>query len=226
MVVRPRTLTGMAAVLIPARDPTERLAALVDALAPRFGRIVVVDDGSVSGLGVFDAIAPKVEKILRHDRNRGKGAALKTGFAYLGEVDVVTADADGQHSPEDIAKVAEALRGQRGGLVLGVRSFEGEVPFRSRFGNFWTRIWFRVATGLAVGDTQTGLRGIPAPLVPRVAALPGTGFEYEMAMLVDAKRHPSRPLEVPIRTIYIPGNKSHHRPFADTWRIYKAMLGL
>lgn len=217
----------MSALLIPARDPDGRLERIVEDLAGRFDKIVVVDDGSVSGRDTFDRLSAKGVAVLRHETNRGKGAAIKTGLAFTGEDDVVTADADGQHSPQDIVRVADALAARPGGLVLGVRSFrraEGRVPFRSRFGNFWTRIWFFAATGMWLKDTQTGLRGIPASLVRRVAALPGERFEYEMVMLADAKHHPRRPLETPISTIYVPGNKSHHRPFADTWLIYKALF--
>jgi glycosyltransferase involved in cell wall biosynthesis len=73
-----------------------------------------VDDGSTTGREIFPQAEKYVEKILVHERNRGKGAALKTGFAYLGDsTDVITADADGQHTPDDIAKVAEGLKSHR-----------------------------------------------------------------------------------------------------------------
>ena len=101
--------------------------------------------------------------------------------------------------------------------MLGVRTFEGSVPFRSRWGNGWTRLLFRMLTGLAIRDTQTGLRGIPADLLERVASLPGDRYEYETRMLVDARHHASPPLQVPIKTVYLEGNKaSHYRPFRDT----------
>lgn len=212
------------AVLIPAYEPNERLLSLLERLQPLFARIVLVDDGSTRGQEIFVRARPLVETVLVHPVNRGKGCALKTGFAYLGDsADVVTVDSDGQHAPEDVVKVAEALADHRDGLVLGVRAFTGEVPMRSRFGNFWTRFWFNLFTHLHVTDTQTGLRGIPAGLVARVAALPGERFEYEMVMLSDARHHAKEPFEVPIRTIYLDGNvQSHHRPLVDTWRIYKA----
>ena len=214
------------AVLIPAYNPDEKLLALLPKLKERFRRIVLVNDGSTTGLDVIGKAAPLVEKVLVHERNRGKGAALKTGFAYLGgECDVITADADGQHTPEDIAKVADALARHRGGLVLGVREFSGKVPFRSRFGNFWTRLFFFLMTGLAVRDTQTGLRGIPAGLVKRVAAIPGDRYEYEMAVLADARHHDERPMQVPIATIYLESNAtSHFSPLRDSIRIYSSLV--
>lgn len=198
---------------------------LIRALRERFARVVVVNDGSTRGLDVFAEIEPLVEKVLVHPVNRGKGAALKTAFSYLGPTDVVTADADGQHAIEDIERVARALTESRDALVLGVRSFSGEVPFRSRFGNWWTRIFFFLLTGLFIRDTQTGLRGIPSTLLNRVASLEGKRYEYEMVMLADAKHHPSRPLQLPIKTIYLDDNaESHFSPLRDTIRIYGALF--
>ena len=213
-------------ILIPAYNPDEKLLALLPKLKERFAHIVLVNDGSVTGKDVFEKAAPLVDAILVHEKNRGKGAALKTGFAHIGDAtDIITADADGQHTPEDIAKVAEGLKTHRDGLVLGVRSFSGKVPLRSRFGNWWTRWFFFLMTGPLVRDTQTGLRGIPAALVPRVAKIPGERYEYEMAMLADAKHHPSRPLQIPIETVYIDSNAtSHFNPLLDTIRIYRSLL--
>ena len=213
-------------ILIPAYNPDEKLLALLPRLKERFEHIVLVNDGSATGKDVFEKAAPLVDAILVHEKNRGKGAALKTGFAYIGAAtDVITADADGQHTPEDIAKVAEGLRHHRDGLVLGVRSFSGKVPLRSRFGNWWTRWFFFLMTGLMVRDTQTGLRGIPAALVPRVAKIPGERYEYEMAMLADAKHHASRPLQIPIETVYLDENAtSHFNPVLDAIRIYRSLF--
>lgn len=221
----PSTRSRDVTVLIPAYNPDGALTALVKDLKGAFDRIVVVDDGSTSGREIFEEVARLGAEVLHHDVNRGKGAALKTGFAHIAQRDVVTADADGQHTPSDIKAIADALAAGRKGLVLGQRSFDGEVPFRSRFGNFWTRWFFFLMTGVFVRDTQTGLRGIPASLVKRVAAIPGERYEYEMAMLADAKNHEEKPLAVPIRTVYISGNSSSHfNPLADTLRIYRSLL--
>jgi glycosyltransferase involved in cell wall biosynthesis len=214
-----------AVVLIPAYNPDEKLLALLSELKGRFSRIVLVDDGSTQNRDIFGKAAGMVEKILVHGTNRGKGAALKTGLAYIGERDVVTADADGQHAVDDIVKVAEGLSRQRAGLVLGVRSFSSNVPLRSRFGNFWTRWFFFLMSGLNVRDTQTGLRGIPGALVPRLLSIAGDRYEYEMAMLADARHHEQKPLQIPIATLYIDSNRtSHFNPLLDTFRIYRSLL--
>ena len=221
------------ALVIPVCDPDEaRFPSLVRRLRADFAHIVVVDDGSARGRAAFDDVRGDVDAVLIHENNRGKGAALRTAFAWVREnlprmVGVVTVDGDGQHDPEDVRRVAEELaRETNGGLVLGVRSFAGDVPFRSRLGNFWTRGLFHLITGLSVSDTQTGLRGIPAALLPRLLAIPGDRYEYEIRMLADARRHPTPPREVSVRTIYLDGNAaSHYRPLRDTFRTQLALWG-
>lgn len=221
------------ALVIPVYDPDEgRFPALVRRLLTDFAHVAVVDDGSMRGRDAFDSIRGEVDVVLEHSANCGKGAALKTAFAWVLEklpdaAGVVTVDGDGQHAPEDVLRVAEELlRVPDGGLVLGVRSFGRDVPFRSRFGNLWTRALFRILTGLAVSDTQTGLRGIPTHLLPRLLSIPGDRYEYEIRMLADARHHPTPPREVPIKTIYLDGNSaSHYRPLRDTLLTQSALWG-
>ena len=218
------------AVLIPAYQPDESLVTLVEELRARFVHVVVVDDGSTVGAEAFASVRPRVDALLAHERNRGKGAALRTGFAWIREnlphvKGVVTADADGQHKVADICRVAAEVPSWQGGLVLGVRRFVGRVPLRSRFGNFWARVFFWILTGLPVSDTQTGLRGIPHDLLGRMLEIAGDRYEYEMRMLVDARKHARRPKQIPIETVYLPGNKSSHfRPLRDSFLTQLALL--
>jgi len=219
-----------AAVLIPAYNPDEKLLALLDEITPLFPHVVVVNDGSTTGTKVFDDVRARGLPVLVHVSNRGKGAALKTGFRWIlanlpGCVTVVTADADGQHRPADIVKVAAASLAHQRGLALGVRAFSGNVPLRSRFGNWWTRQVFFLMTRLRISDTQTGLRGIPTALLPRLLELEGDRYEYEMQMLAGARRHDEPPVQVPIETVYIAGNaSSHFNPLRDSIRIYGALV--
>ena len=218
------------AVLIPAYQPDAALAARVKELRARFAHVVVVDDGSTEGAEAFASVRPNVDALLVHDRNRGKGAALRTGFAWIREnlpdaKGVVTADADGQHRVDDICRVAAEVPAWQGGLVLGVRRLVGHVPLRSRFGNSWARFFFWLLTGLAVSDTQTGLRGVPRDLLGRMLEIGGDRYEYEMRMLVDARKHARRPLQIPIETVYMDGNKSSHfRPLRDSFLTQLALV--
>ena len=218
------------AILIPSYEPDDQLRKLVPRLRETFAHVVVVDDGSTSGREIFDEIRPQVDCILAHEVNRGKGAALRTGIAWIKEnlpeiEGLVTADADGQHLPEDIVRVAEALVGRSGGLVLGVRTLPASAPLRSRFGNWWARGVFRLTIGLSVLDTQTGLRGIPRDLFDTLLAIPGDRYEYEMEMLAEAKSFFAPLLQIPIQTVYIDSNRaSHYRPLRDTIRTQGVML--
>ena len=221
------------AVLVPAWQPRERLLPLVQALLRAgFGRIVVVDDGSQAEYAaVFAGVSalPRVE-VLHHALNLGKGRALKTGFNHLlmqgaEFVGVVTADADGQHTPEDIQRVGEALLRSGAHPVLGVRAFSGDVPLRSRVGNLMTRRVFSFLTGTHITDTQTGLRGLPLCILPELIALDGERYEYEMTTLAHLCRGGRGPQEVPIATVYIENNRdSHFDPVWDSMRIYFVLV--
>ena len=219
----------MPVVLIPAYQPGSPLAALLAELSadPRIAAVVVVNDGS-SSFPSLEGI-PRIH-VLTHAGNRGKGAALKTGFQYIlahypGIVGVVTADADGQHAAPDIIRVAEALRETPDHLVLGARRMNATAPLRSRLGNGITRIVMRWVTGQTLTDAQTGLRGIPLDFLPHLLRLPSTRYDFELDMLIACREH-ARPIrEVPIATIYLDANRgSHFSPLRDSMRIYFVFL--
>lgn len=216
----------MAVILICALDPDERLVRLVDGLGPRM--VVVVDDGSgPASADALAAVRALGATVLTHGRNRGKGAALRTGIAHVraahpGE-HVVTADCDGQHRPQDVAAVEGAL--EPGRMVLGERRFTGAVPARSRLGNAVSRGLFALASGVRVADAQTGLRGLPADALPWVGAVPGDRFEHEQRVLLEAARRRVPLHGVPIATVYLDGNSSSHfRPVRDSVRIAAPLL--
>lgn len=221
-------------VVLPSLDPDEKLTAVIDGLlAYGFTDIILVNDGSKpENLHYFEDAAclhPEIH-LLHHPVNRGKGAALKTAFAWFLEnrpdaAGVVTVDGDNQHHPEDTKACAERmLRHDR--LVLGVRDFSlPDVPIRSRSGNRITSLVFKIFVGMTISDTQTGLRAIPAKDIPLMVKIKGDRFEYETNMLLALKEHSIGFEEVKIRTVYIEENKSSHfRAVRDSWRIYKLIL--
>ena len=226
-------LLGALVVLIPALKPEARLVTLTAELVHcGFGLVVVVDDGSRPEYQfVFAEVAalPRVE-VLQHAINLGKGRALKTGFNHLLNArpelcGVVTADADGQHTAEDIERVGRALLESSQRPVLGSRRFERDVPARSRFGNVVTRRIVRLLTGVNLSDTQTGLRGLPYEVLPELLSLEGERYEYEMTVLMHLCRSGRRPVEFPIATVYIENNRgSHFNPVWDSMRIYFMLL--
>ncbi|ACZ23161.1 glycosyl transferase [Sanguibacter keddieii DSM 10542] len=218
-------------VLVPAYEPSRTLVELVGSLATHPGvRVVVVDDGSGPAYAsVFDATRAAGATVLTHPANRGKGAALRTGFAHVVAAhpgdDVVCADCDGQHSVVDVLRVADRVRTSQASMVLGSRLFVGDVPLRSRLGNSVTRTLFRLATGLRVHDTQTGLRGYPASSLPWLLSVGGDRYEYELDLLLQASASGRTVEEVEIATIYLDDNAaSHFRPVVDSLRIYAPLL--
>ncbi len=217
-------------VLIPAYQPDEKLVQLVAKLRDKDITVVVVDDGGGADYApIFEQVSQTGAYVLYHTENKGKGAALKTGIAYLKKQahvkGIVTADADGQHTPNDICLVMDTMTKHPDVLVIGARAFSGNVPARSRFGNTLTRGIFRLATGLKVTDTQTGLRGLPRKLFAELTVLEGDRYEYEMNMLLNMERWGIKYMEVPIETVYIEDNKSSHfHPLRDSWLIYGKIL--
>ena len=222
------TASGRAAIVIPAYEPTQALARVVDELAADGRDIIVVDDGSSPGAGeLFSQIARhRGVVILRHAINLGKGQALKTAFNYFllhGSPlasGVVTADADGQHLATDIRRVAEALEASPDRLILGTRRFEGRVPFRSRIGNAVTRAMFRMLLGRSVADTQSGLRGIPRRFLVELLTIEAGRYEYELEVLIRAAKRRLPIDAVPIRTVYGGAGQSHFNVLRDSVRIY------
>ena len=219
------------ALIIPAYKPAEPLLELVRQFEgnPAF-LPVVVDDGSGEAYRrIFDAL-PEGVTLLRHPENRGKGAALKTAIAHVLEscpdCDIaLTADADGQHKYEDILRIDASARSHPGALVLGSRRFEGEVPFRSRWGNAITRRVFAIASGAKVYDTQTGLRAFGREAMARFLEISGDRYEYEINVLLSAAQEGIPIVEEWIATVYENDNaSSHFNPLRDSMRIYGCIL--
>ena len=220
-------------VVLPSLDPDEKLQLVIDGLLEYgFTDIILVNDGSKpENMHYFEAAAqhPQVH-LLHHEVNRGKGAALKTAFAWFLEnrpdaAGVVTVDGDNQHHPEDTRNCCEQMLKTRR-MVLGVRDFSlPDVPARSKAGNKITSFVFKIFVGMKISDTQTGLRAIPRKDLGLLASIEGDRFEYETNMLLAMKTNAIAFDEVKIRTVYIEENKSSHfRVIHDSWRIYKLIL--
>jgi len=216
--------------LIPAYQPDSTLAGLVRDLDRERLRVIVVDDGSGPDYEALFSVCAERALVLRHETNRGKGAALKTGLAWLrehvpGPYTVVTLDADGQHTVADAVKVAQTAEETPAALVLGSRRQGRGCPLRSRFGNGVTRLVYRAAARARVSDTQTGLRAFSNRLLSTLLEVPGQRYEYEMNVLLRMAEDETPIREVPIETIYLEGNRSSHfNTLRDSWRIYRDIL--
>ena len=195
------------AVVIPARNESDRLGAVLAGLPERLAgfdsvRVVVVDDGST------DATASVARRsgaaVVRHRINLGKGAALRTGAeaALRAGCDVLLfMDADGQHQAADIPKLLLPLQAGRADLVLGCRSFSGQMPAAMRLGNWGLSGLFQVLFGRRFRDTQSGMRAMTAAAF-RKLRWEAAGYAVETEMLVRAARAGLRAAEVEIETVY------------------------
>ena len=222
-------------VVIPALDPDGALPDYAAALLERGAeQVVVVDDGSAEASRPVFRRLEETEgcTVLRHRHNQGKGRAMKDAFAYIAGQErwrgcaVVTADADGQHCVEDVCAVGQAAREETDRLVLGVRDLTGpQVPARSKLGNRLSSWGFHTLYGVRLGDTQTGLRGIPWELLDWCGGIGGERYEYEMNALVRAAREKVELRQVPVQAIYYNNNQGTHlRALRDSWRVFVILI--
>ena len=217
-------------VIIPAYEPGEKLIELLKEIDRKKFDIVVIDDGSGNDYDTVFVSANKYAKVLRYDKNCGKGYALKFGFRYVldhysGDYLIITMDSDGQHRIEDAEKLCLYCKDNPNSLVLGMRKRNINVPIRSRLGNSITKFIFGFVTGVNVYDTQTGFRVFSNQLLTFLLSIDGDRFEYEMNVLLKCSRRGILIKEIPIQTIYIENNShSHFHTIKDSYRIYKEII--
>lgn len=220
-------------IIIPSLEPDQKLVQLCkDLIAADLTDIVVVNDGSSKQYQpIFDEVESIIQnKVLVHEVNKGKGAALKTAFENLlrdeNVIGCVTADSDGQHTPTDIKRMMESFIQDSNSLVLGVRNFnQDNVPFRNRFGNKLSIYLFAFLGGVKVSDTQTGLRAIPRNFMRDLLEVKENRFEFETKMLVlSKKKYPIK--EIVIETVYEEKENyvSHYNPIKDSVRIFRILI--
>lgn len=216
---REGTEASQVLALIPAWNEAPRIAPIV-AEACTYLPVLVVDDGSIDETPEIAERAGAI--VVRHPQNQGKGAALKTGFAWALERDyeaVLTLDADGQHDPAEIPKFLEALQQGAGDLIIGERD-PTQMP--------WPRCWttpfgswmLSKALGVSISDNQSGYRLLTQRLLSHLQ-LSSVGFEMEVEMIAEAIRLGMPIAWVPIRTIYGIDKRSYFHPISDTWRFLR-----
>lgn len=208
-------------VIIPALNAAPTLGDVVAAARRQLEPVLVIDDGSSDATG--DAARNAGAIVIRHDVNRGKGAALKTGFAWAlenGFDGVITLDADGQHLPSEIPKFVREREARGADLIIGGRAhlFGGMLP-RRRMANRFSAWTISIAAGTRVTDSQSGFRFYSARLL-RTLKLRTNGFDMESEVIVRAGRHGLPIVTIPIELGFVNGiTTSHYKPLKDTLRI-------
>lgn len=202
--------------LIPAWNEGPRLRPVVEATG-QYLPVLVVDDGSRDETS---AVAERAgATVVSHERNRGKGVALMTGFDWAlerGWDAVLTLDADGQHDPNDIPKFLDAYQAGDWDLIIGKRRFE-EMPFPRRYTNPFGSWLLSLALNEPILDNQSGFRLHDRGLL-EVMDLSTTGFELEVELIIQAVCQEMRIGWVEIRTIYGIDKTSYFHPVKDSAR--------
>jgi len=206
------------AALIPAYNAQRTVAKVIAEARQYIEPVIVIDDGSKDSTG--EAAKAAGATVLRHDVNRGKGAALKTGFAWALDQQfdaVITLDADGQHLPAEIPKFLQANDAD---LVIGGRAhlFHEMLP-RRRNANRFSAWCIAKCSGAMITDSQSGFRRYSARLL-RAIKLHTDGFDMESEVIVLAGKRGFRIVTIAIDLGFVDGlSTSHYKPLKDTLRI-------
>jgi len=214
-------------VLIPAYNAAHSLPYLLRMIQREGwkGEVIVVDDGSTDATG--ESARELGATVIRHERNRGKGAALSTGFRLILEtkkVDaVVTIDADLQHDPEDLKTFVNAREKTGANIVLGRRKRIGSgMPLGRVLSNSITSFLVSARTGISIPDSQCGYRLIGREVLESVN-VESEGYEAETELLIRAAVRGFRISWVPVNTLYR-GEKSHMTHWRTTRRFIKTLF--
>jgi glycosyltransferase involved in cell wall biosynthesis len=205
--------------LVPAYNEAATIGDVVGGLLRHVARVIVVDDGSTDATAVRARTAGA--QVLRHERNKGKGSAIRAGLRAVlteGYSHVLFVDGDLQHDPDDAPSLLEAARAGCGNFVIGERSFDRRRMPASRYHTNRISSWVISAffVGVRVRDAQSGYRLIETDLLRRVR-LTGRKYEIETEMLIKLGRRGARIAHVPVST-RDGSATSKLRPVRDTTR--------
>ncbi len=212
--------------IIPAFNERPHIEAVVAGTRRYVDTVVVADDGSDDGTAGAAEAAGAV--CVRHERNQGKGAAIRTALRYAQARDfshVLFLDGDGQHRAEDIPSLVSTAEKTGADLVIGTRRFDrARMPIPRYYSN---SLGSRIASWLAgqeIQDSQSGFRLIRLDRF-RGISLRATKYEIEMEMLIKLSRLGCRIEHAPVTMVYDNGRaRSKMKPLSDTVRICLSSL--
>ncbi|MBR3161690.1 MAG: glycosyltransferase [Bacilli bacterium] len=216
--------------LIPSYEPDDKLIKIVKDLINNNFIVVVVNDGSKEKYDKIFSNIKDISKVLEYKNNQGKGYALKYGMKYIknnyNNYIIVTMDSDGQHTVKDANKLCDYIEKHPDEFAIGKRIRGQNTPLRSKIGNSITMMVYKLATGVSIYDTQTGLRCFSNKLIDFNLNIKGNRFEYEMNVLLEAPLNNIKIKEIEIETIYYKDNNSnsHFNTIKDSFRVYKEII--
>lgn len=209
-------------IVIPVYNHAHTLYDVANRALRTGSEVLVIDDGSTDGSD--ESVRRLSVRLIRHDRNRGKGAAILTAAEEakkLGMTHIITIDADGQHDPAETASFMSNIENNPLAIIVGKRSFNSNsVPLSSRFGRIFSNFWLRVQTGCSLHDTQSGFRAYPVALFEWLT-LHDRRYSFEVEVLVKAAWAGIPLKEIDISVHYpVKGKRiSHFHPVMDNLRL-------
>ncbi|OBQ50109.1 DUF2062 domain-containing protein [Halodesulfovibrio spirochaetisodalis] len=176
-------------IVIPVYNHREGLSAVaIEALS--YGDVLIVNDGSTDNVDLDIAALPVAS--IKHDVNKGKGAAILSAARFAqeqGYTHIITIDADGQHLASDLPKFFAEIEAAPQSVVVGVRDFSNakkrNIPGSATFGRAFSNFWFRVQTGEKGFDTQSGFRAYPVMMLQELT-FSESRYSFEIEVLVKA----------------------------------------
>jgi glycosyltransferase involved in cell wall biosynthesis len=207
--------------LIPAYREEARIGEVVQRTRAELDTVVVVDDGSPDATSERARAAGA--EVIRHETNRGKGAAIKTGLAELtrrGFEYVLILDGDGQHLPEEISAFLEAANATGARIIVGNRMSDTRtMPVVRRLTNRFMSAQISALCRQPIPDSQCGFRMVHREVAPHLFC-ESDAYDYETEMLIIASRRGFKIAAVPVSTVY-GDEKSKIHPVRDTIRFLK-----
>jgi len=219
-------VTERFAIVIPALNAEPSVGAVVRGCIEQLPDVVVVDDGSTDDTAAAAASAGAI--VLHHPLRRGKGGAMRTGFAWAlerGFDGIIGVDADGQHLPSEIPKLLRCREESNADLIIGGRShlFAQMLP-RRRMANRFSTWAIAKFSGTAITDSQCGFRFYSSRLL-RGVTLRAEGFDMDSEVIVRAGVSGFKIAMTPIDMGFVDGiSTSHFRAVRDTLRIAATVL--
>ncbi len=209
--------------VIPVYNNADTILNIVEQSFQFIQNILVIDDGSTDA-NLSELLKKTNAKVICHEKNKGKGAAILTALNYLkneNAISMITIDGDGQHLPIDLPFFIDAVNINPDSLYVGIRDFDQpSVPGSSKFGRRFSNMWFKIETGKECNDTQSGFRAYPIKLVSQLN-LYGSFYDFEIEIIARAAWAGIPINEISVSVIYDSPDKriSHFNKFTDNVRI-------
>jgi len=215
-------------VCIPAYNEEGPIADVIKRASNYADKVIIYDDGSTDQTSKEAKRAGAV--VITGNKNKGKGAALKSLFDYAKENNadaMVTIDGDGQFLPEEIPKLLNPILEKKSDVVIGYRfDDKTEMPNYRKFGNKVLDKITNLASELPFKDTQSGFRSYSKKAINSIN-FSDTGFGVDSEILVSASRNGLKISEEKVTVIYDTGwETSTKNPVSHTGSVLSSLIEL